>query len=188
MAVDLPEMHAAALDHTRRTVAGIVDEQWHLDTPCAEWDVQALLQHVVSGNLWVPELTSGRTIEEVGDALDGDVLGNDPLAAYDASAAGAAAAFRTDGVMDAPVGVSYGPVPGSVYCGHRFIDVLVHGWDLAYATRQDGNLPEDLIDACWAVVEPQRDDLAGSGAFATVAIPDDGDLQTKLLAVLGRSE
>ena len=188
MAVDLPEMHAAALDHTRRAVAGIDDEQWHLDTPCAEWDVHALLQHVVSGNLWVPELTAGRTIEEVGDALDGDVLGNDPLAAYDASAAGAAAAFRADGVMDGPVAVSYGPVPGSVYCGHRFMDVLIHGWDLAYATGQDINLPEELVDACWEVVEPQRELLAGSGMFDAVPVPEGGDRQTALLAVLGRTE
>lgn len=188
MALDLPEHHAAALDHTRRTVAGIDDEQWDLPTPCDDWDVRALLQHLVSGNLWVSELTAGRTIEEVGGALDGDVLGNDPLAAYDASAAGAAAAFRADGAMDAPVAVSYGPVPGSVYCGHRFIDVLIHGWDLAVATFQDTNLPEELVEACWEVVEPQQAELAGSGAFATVPVPEGGDLQTKLLAALGRTE
>ena len=114
MAVDLPEVHAAALLHTRRSVAGIGDEQWHLPTPCAEWDVRDLLQHIVSGNLWVPELTAGRTIEAVGDALDGDVLGNDPLAAYDASAGGAGQAFRAGGAMDAPVAVTASTRPPAV--------------------------------------------------------------------------
>ena len=78
----------------------------------------------------------GKTIEEVGDRLDGDVLGDAPLDAYDRSAAIAAAVFRAPGAMDAPCAVSYGPVPGSVYCGHRFLDVLVHGWDVAVSTGQ----------------------------------------------------
>jgi uncharacterized protein (TIGR03086 family) len=90
--------------------------------------------------------------------------------------------------MDGPVAVSYGPVPGSVYCGHRFMDVLIHGWDLAYATGQDINLPEELVDACWEVVEPQRELLAGSGMFDAVPVPEGGDRQTALLAVLGRTE
>ena len=89
--------------------------------------------------------------------------------------------------MDAPCAVSYGPVPGSVYCGHRFIDVLVHGWDVAKSTGQDTTLDPALVEACWAVVEPQLEMLVGSGAFGTeVEVPDDADAETKLLAVLGR--
>ena len=66
------------------------------------------------------------------------------------------------GAMDAPALVSYGPVPGSVYCGHRFMDVLVHGWDVATSTGQDTTLDADLVDACWAVVEPQLEQLVGT--------------------------
>jgi uncharacterized protein (TIGR03086 family) len=151
--------------------------------------VRALLNHVVSGNLWVPELIDGKTIDEVGDRLDGDVLGADPLDAYDRSAELAAAAFRDAGAMDRPVAVSYGPVPGSIYCGHRFMDVLVHGWDLAASTGQDTTLDPDLVDACWEVVEPQQELLAGSGMFGTeIAIALDADRQTALLAVLGRHD
>ena len=77
------------------------------------------------------------TISEVwGDHLDGDLLGADPLGAYDASAKAAAAVFAIAGALKAPCAVSYGPVPGAVYAGHRFIDVLIHGWDVAVATRQ----------------------------------------------------
>jgi hypothetical protein len=125
MAVDLPEVHALALDHTRRFVAGVRPEQLDENSVDTEWTVRELLNHVVGGNLWVPELVGGKTIEEVGDRLDGDLVGNDLLAAYDASAGVAAAAFREPGAMEREVAVSYGPVPGSVYCGHRFIDVLI---------------------------------------------------------------
>ncbi len=99
--------------------------------------------------------------------LDGDLLGDDPLAAYDASAAAAAAVFRAPGAMDAPCAVSYGPVPGSIYCGHRFLDVLIHGWDIARSTGQDTSLPPDLVDACWEMLEPQLEQLRPAALFGT---------------------
>jgi uncharacterized protein (TIGR03086 family) len=185
--LDLPELHDRALQATGRLVAAIEDDQWGDPTPCDDWDVRFLTNHVVSGNWWVEELAAGRTIEEVGDRLDGDVLGDDPARAYDDSARAAAAAFRAPGAMERPMAVSYGPVPGEVYAGHRLIDVLIHGWDLAVATGQDRTLDPELVAACWRVVEPQQELLAGSGAFGTnVTVPDDADLQTRLLAALGR--
>ncbi len=185
--MDLPEVHAQALDATRPLVAGVGPDQWTAATPCDDWDVRALLNHLTSGNFWVTPLVAGQTIEQVGDRLDGDILGDDPLAAYEASAGEAAAAFRGPGAMDSPVAVSYGPVPGSVYCGHRFIDVLIHGWDLARATGQNTTLPPDLVEACFEVVEPQRELLEGSGEFGTFQqVGAQADRQTQLLAILGR--
>jgi uncharacterized protein (TIGR03086 family) len=189
MAVDLPEVHARALDRTRELVARVSGGQLDEPSVCDGWDVRELLNHVVSGNFWVPELVGGKTIAEVGDRLDGDVLGADPLTAYERSAEVAAGAFREPGAMERPVAVSYGPVPGSVYCGHRFVDVLIHGWDLAASTGQDTTLDPELVEACWEVVEPQKDDLAASGAFGThVEVGPDADRQTTLLAVLGRRD
>ena len=75
--------------------------------------------------------------------------------------------FRRPGAMEAPCAVSYGPVPGEIYCGHRILDVLIHGWDVAKATGQDTTLPADLVEACFAIVEPQAELLAGSGMFGT---------------------
>lgn len=188
MAVDLPEAHAAALNTTRVYVAGVLTEQWALPTPCGDWNVREVVNHIVSGNEWAVELVGGKTIEEVGDRLDGDVLGEHPLGRYASSAEAAAAAFRAPGAMEAPCAVSYGPVPGSIYCGHRLLDVLVHGWDVAKATRQDTRLPLDLVEAVIEVVEPQAEMLVASGMFATdVAAPANADPQTRLLAMLGRT-
>ena len=145
---DIAELHAQALDQTGRIVAGIGPGQWQAGTPCAGWDVRALLNHLVAGNLWAAELGAGATIEDVGDRLDGDMLGADPAASYATSAAAAAATFRRPGALDAPCAVSYGPVPGSVYAGHRFLDVFVHGWDLAVATGQDAELDPVHLQAC----------------------------------------
>jgi uncharacterized protein (TIGR03086 family) len=185
--MNIAQLHRASLDATRVTVAGVTADQWTWPTPDEGWDVRALLNHVVTGNLWAAELGAGRTIAEVGTRLDGDVLGGHPLGAYDASAAAAASTFEAPGALEAPCAVSYGPVPGSVYAGHRFIDVLIHGWDLAVATRQDTHLDPSLVEACFAVLEPQLAQLQASGAFGTeVPVPADADPQTRLLAVLGR--
>ncbi len=184
---DIAQLHRRALDATHKIVAGIQPDQWTLPTPDEGWDVRALLNHIVSGNLWAVELTAGQTIDEVGDRLDGDMLGDDPLGAYDASAQAAAAAFEVAGALDAQCAVSYGPVPGSVYAGHRFIDVLIHGWDLAIATGQDATLDTALVAACLAVVEPQAGLMQASGSYGShVDAPADADPQTRLLALLGR--
>src|SRR5438132_13414087 len=115
----IAELHAQALDATGRIVRGVPADRWHAATPCAGWDARALVNHLVSGNLWAAELAAGGTIGGVGTRLDGDLLGSDPAAAYAASAAAAAAAFRRPGALDAPCAVSYGPVPGPVHAGHR---------------------------------------------------------------------
>jgi uncharacterized protein (TIGR03086 family) len=185
---DIAQVHRKALDETGRIVAGIKPDQWSAPTPDAEWDVETLLNHIVSGNLWAGELAAGRTIDEVGDRLDGNLLGDDAQSAYEASAKAAAAAFEAPGALDAPCAVSYGPVPGFVYAGHRFLDVLIHGWDLAMATGQNPRLAPDLVSACLAVLEPQLDMLRASGAFGLpVETAADADAQARLLGMLGRT-
>jgi uncharacterized protein (TIGR03086 family) len=185
---DIAELHAQALDATGRIVRSVPADRWHAATPCAGWDARALVGHLVSGNLWAAELAVGETIEGVGTRLDGDLLGGDPAAAYEKSAAAAAAVFRRPGALDAPCAVSYGPVPGSVYAGHRFLDVLVHGWDLAVATGQDYALDPDLIQACRQIIEPQLEAFRSVGALGPeVAVPADASAQTRFLALLGRT-
>lgn len=185
--VDLIESHARALGATGRRIAAVGDSQWDAPSPCEGWSVRELVNHVVSGNWWASELAAGGTIEGVGDRLDGDLLGDDPVAAYEESAEVADRIWRRPNALEAMCAVSYGPVPGSVYIGHRFVDVLIHGWDVAAATDGDTELDPELVAACWEVVEPQADLLVGSGAFgASREAPADADPQVRLLALLGR--
>ena len=185
---DIAELHAQALDATGRVVSAVPADRWRAATTCAGWDARALVNHLVSGNLWAAELATGGTIEGVGSRLDGDLLGDDPAAAYEQSAAAAAAVFRRPGALDAPCAVSYGPVPGSVYAGHRFLDVLVHGWDLAMASGQDYALDPQLMQACQQIIEPQLEAFRSAGALGPeVAVPADASAQTRFLALLGRT-
>jgi uncharacterized protein (TIGR03086 family) len=91
---DIARLHERALDEIRAVVAGIAPDQWNAATPCEGWDVRTLLNHLVAGNLWEAELGADATIEEVGDRLDGDLLKDNALGAYEASATLAAATFE----------------------------------------------------------------------------------------------
>jgi uncharacterized protein (TIGR03086 family) len=187
MADDLPELHDRALRATGDVVAGIGKDQWDQPSPNEGQSIRELLNHVVSGNLWAGELMAGKTIAEVGDRLDGDILGDDPVAAYTESARVAAAAFRGPDAMSRPAAVSYGPVPGEVYARHRFFDVLVHGWDLAKGTGQDTTMDPDLVAACERAIEPDLEAFRGAGALAPpLPVADDADPQTRFLAAIGR--
>jgi uncharacterized protein (TIGR03086 family) len=185
---DIVKVHARALEATGAIVAGIPPDRWQDATPCAGWDVRALVNHIVSGNLWAAELAAGATIGDVGDRFGGDLLGARPVEAYAASAQAAAAAFGRPGFLDAPCAVSYGPVPGSVYAGHRFFDVFIHGWDLATATGQDTALDPGLMQACREVIEPQLEAFRGAGALADpLPVPPAAGAQARFLAMLGRA-
>ena len=184
---NLTGLHRHAIDATGHIVAGIRPDQWTAPTPCEDWDIRALTNHVIGGNLWAAELVSGKTIEQVGAALDGDLIGPEPAASYQRSADAAAAAFEAPGALDAPCAVSYGPIPGSIYAGHRIIDLVIHGWDLAVASGQSTRLEPDLVDGCIEIVAPQLDLLTASGAFAPMHdVPADAGAQERLLGWLGR--
>src|SRR5579871_1863713 len=179
---DIAVLHRRALEATGKVVAGIDSRTWESPTPCDGWNVRALLNHVVAGNWWAAALAAGATIPQVGARLDGDVLGDDPVRAYERSSEAAAAAFDAPGALTAPCAVSYGPVSGEVYAGHRFIDVLVHGWDLAVATGQDATIDPELAEECWKVVEPQLAMLRGSGMFG--GEPPDRDMSDPQVRLL----
>jgi uncharacterized protein (TIGR03086 family) len=74
-----------------------------------------------------------------------------------------------------------------VYAGHRFLDVFIHGWDLAAATGQDTTLDPGLMEACREVIEPQLALFREAGAIGEALPAGPGaTAQTRFLAALGR--
>lgn len=160
---------------------------WSAPTPCEEWDVRTLVNHIVNEMLWAPPLLAGRTIAEVGDRFDGDVLGADPRSAWEAAAAEALAAVRTPGSLDSTVHLSFGDNPGHEYVWQLTSDLTIHAWDLARGAGQDDTLPAPLVTAVLGRVEPAAEQLAASGVFGTpVEVPFGADDQTRLLGLVGR--
>ena len=70
--MDLVKLHRRSVEGFDARVNAIPDDRWDAPTACAEWNVRALVNHIVNETLWTPELLSGKTVEEVGDRFDGD--------------------------------------------------------------------------------------------------------------------
>ncbi|MBT2543915.1 TIGR03086 family protein [Streptomyces sp. ISL-44] len=184
----LLEQHAEALKLFGERLRAVADDQWDAPTPCAEWSVRDLVNHVTGEQLWIPPLVAeGRTVEELGDAFSGDVLGEDPVAAWDKASAAAHAAFAAPGALDRTVRLSYGPALGSAYCSELTADCVVHTWDLARGTGADDRLPDGLVEFSIKEVMPYADGLAASGMYAApLEVPAGANAQTRLLGLLGR--
>jgi uncharacterized protein (TIGR03086 family) len=181
------DLYARALKQFGEKVHAVREDQWANATPCSEWDVRALVNHLVNENLWVPPLLEGRTIEEVGDRFDGDQLGADPGAAWEASADGALAAVADPEAMRRTVHLSYGDRPASDYVNEMFIDLVIHGWDLARGIGADEAIDPEFVNVLYARAAPMEDDLKSYGVYGgRVTPPQAADIQTKLLAIFGR--
>lgn len=188
MESDVRKLHERAIRSFGARVQQIKDDQWDAATPCSEWDVRALLNHIVGENRWMPPLLEGKTIAEVGDRFEGDLLGDDPKGAWEDSAAEAVAAVHADGAMDRIVHLSFGDFPGRDYTMQLFADLLVHGWDLARAIGADERLDPELVEVCAAWFTPLEETYRGAGAIGPrPELPPDADAQTRLLAAFGRA-
>jgi uncharacterized protein (TIGR03086 family) len=185
---DIGDLYQRAMAAFGERVHAVRDDQWSGPTPCSEWGVRALVNHLVSENRWAPPLFEGRTIAEVGDRFEGDLLGEDPKAAWDDSAREAVAAVREDGALDRTVHLSFGDLRGREYAMQLFADTLVHGWDLARAIGADERLDPELIEACTAWFVNVEDIYRSAGAVGPKPeVPADADPQTRLLAMFGRT-
>jgi uncharacterized protein (TIGR03086 family) len=148
--------------------------------------VRTLVGHLVEECRWVPPLLAGATIEEVGDRFEGDLLGDDPVGAWDeASAEAVAAADAVD--PDRTVHLSFGDVPAREYLHQLAADHLVHGWDLARATGQDEDLDGEVV-ATVAAWFAGRERLYRDGGVIgpAVAVPDGAPPLDDLVARFGR--
>jgi uncharacterized protein (TIGR03086 family) len=161
-------------------------EQWSAPTPCVEWDVRALMNHVAGEYLWVPELLAGRTIAEVGDRLDGDLLGDDPIGALTRAHAAAAEAAAAPDALTTTVHLSFGDLQGAAYLQQMAIDSVIHSWDLARGIGADEALDPDLVEYAYAALAPVAEDWRSGGAFGPTKEPTDGSQQARLIALTGR--
>jgi uncharacterized protein (TIGR03086 family) len=75
---------------------------------------------------------------------------------------------------------------GSALCVNRFVDLLVHGWEVANVTGQDTRLDPELAGAARVAIEPDIVKLREKGIIrSAIEVPADANEQTRLLAFFG---
>ncbi|MCP3991801.1 MAG: TIGR03086 family protein [Actinomycetia bacterium] len=166
-------------------------EHWTLPTPCSEWDVQSLVNHVLLGTRMSVQILAGMSREEVTAGLDDDLMSGstDPIASFvdlaDKMVAGFSGPDGLEGMVEHPAG----DFPRSVFIAFRVTDGAVHAWDLARALGSSTALDADLVRFLWDDVQPRREMLVATGTFGegpSGSIDDDAVLQTRYLELVGR--
>lgn len=175
-----------AVEQASSCVKRVKPTDLSLPTPCSDWDLRALLNHMVYELLWMPDLLAGKTIAEVGDAYEGDVLKNNAPSAWRQAADKALSAVE-QADLASTVHLSYGDRSAEYYIQEAAADMLIHGWDVGQALNCSMVFEQPLARAIYNYSLPKKDDMAESGLFGTlVTVSDSASDQAKLLALFGR--
>jgi uncharacterized protein (TIGR03086 family) len=164
-----------------------VDGRWHAPTPDDEWDVGALVDHLIDENRWAAPLLAGKSLADAGAVVE--AMGSpeaDRVAAWEKAAFSASEAFSAAGALERTVELSRGPTPARQYLAEMIFDLCIHAWDLGKAVQSSRDFDPDLVDSVYAVAKDMGD-LSGSGYFKSpVDVPDDAPALDRLVGLTGR--
>lgn len=181
-----PEASIVQLDLALATVGGVVHRvtsvQWASPTPCTDWPVRAVVNHLVGMNLVFAALIGGEPLPTRAEFADEDLATR-----YDASAELLLVAFSAPGALDRHIAGPMGSATGEERLQIRLYDLIAHGWDVARATGQLLDLPEALVEGSLAFATVQLDGVDRAGRFAPArSLPDSADAIDRLVGFLGR--
>ncbi|HWE64542.1 MAG TPA: hypothetical protein VHB98_22735 [Chloroflexota bacterium] len=181
-----------ALQHV---IDQIRDDQWDMEMPptfARQGQGPVTLRTIVNyhayDDAWVPAMLAGKAMDEVGKTTyDGDLLGDDPRVNFARFVESACAAARDCQDLDCTVHLTYGDYPAREYFWHITYFRGLRVYDLALVIGVDTTMPSDLVQGLWDELSPHAEQWRAIGVFGpAVAVPDDADPQTKLLALTGR--
>jgi uncharacterized protein (TIGR03086 family) len=182
--MDPVTLDSLAIASTRVRVAGLREGDLHRPTVNAGWDVRALVAHLVGGCLLYAGVIRGETVDWA--TRNGQPV-TDPLGQFDTAAAGLNEAIGELEDRRRPVTIPAGDIPAAVAIAIHATDMLVHGWDLAFATGQDRGLDPGLCEAAIAVISRFPASTWGNPNFYAERVPTDStEPADRLIALTGR--
>jgi uncharacterized protein (TIGR03086 family) len=175
-----------AIDQTGTIVAGVKSDQLGDSTPCADWDVTALLNHTIAV---VKAFDDGVQAKDFDASLfAADQVGSDPAASYNAAAAKLRAAVDRPGVLDGNWIMPFGPTPGAMAVAFCTLEVSQHGWDIAKATGQNVDFDPEVGEVAMATAQAAPAEMVRNpGVFGPEAdCPEGAPIQDRVAAFVGR--
>jgi uncharacterized protein (TIGR03086 family) len=164
-------------------IAGLTPDHREVSTPCAEWNVHELIEHMCQGG----QMVAAALQDQAPPDEAGDLLADGPAAGWAAAAAALSDAATPD-ALGAAHEMPFGEVPGEVALSVITADHLVHAWDLAQATGQGFDIGDDLAGwalQTWQVVVP-AEGRTGDGFAAAVPVAEDAPVVDRLVGYTGR--
>ncbi len=169
-----------ATTHAAAVIDGVRADQLGGATPCSEWTVQQLIDHMIGGPDYLVAAAAGIAPEPRSGAS-----AKDYVAAVSAALNGLREPGTLDRVCMSPLGFEW---PLAQATAGTFMDTLIHTWDLATATAQPSTLDPALVDACIAMFLPDMPEQGRAGGLVgpAVEVADDAGPQARLLGSMGR--
>ncbi len=182
------ELLSAAVESTREVLSHVSSDQFGTATPCASWDVRALIDHLLAAGFFAAETAETGKGTGPGDL---DYASGDFMASYDEMSRRCVDAFSAPGVLERQLTLPFGELPGGVFVDIVATDQFTHGWDLARATGQPTGLDAQLADRLLELARQALPDSFrgpdGQAPFGPQqAAPADAGSADRLAAFLGR--
>ena len=180
-----------ALQSTLAILTKVAPDDLDAPTPCASWDVRALVNHFVGTARWWAATVAGDDAAADHAAADADYAAGDFVAAYEESIRLAVAAFAAEGALDKAVRLPFGEFPGAVLRDLAATEQFTHGWDLARAIGYSADLDPELAARLLSLARPAISDAFrgpdGQAMFGPVTeAPAGAGPADQLAAFLGR--
>lgn len=162
-------------------VASLGPSQLDAATPCTDFVVADILDHMIGGGTAFAAAFRG-------EVPPTDVGAEDRVAAFPNAMANLQSAVRSPGALDRTIAAPFGEVPGEAFARFVALDGLIHAWDIATATGQAFTPSVELVSAVDGFAhEAITADLRGSGAFgAPIEAPSGASPLEHLVAFTGR--
>lgn len=161
-------------------IAGIQPDQLEAQTPCANFTVRGVLEHMIGGGTAFAALYRG---EEPGaPSFD------DPITGIQTALGELAEAISAPGALDRTIEAPFGAIDGESFARFVVLDGLVHGWDMATATGQAYDPPAQLVEEASGFAHQVLDPLRDGDTFGPAVEPPAGATPIEALAAYtGRS-
>ncbi len=165
-------------------LAGVTDDQLGGATPCPDYDVRTLVNHIVG---WAKVFAAGAN-ERTSDLDVSSYEAKDPAGEFAAAAQDLVAGWREHGV-ERDVALLGNPSPGAAILGMTLMEYVTHGWDLATATGQPVPFTDDELSTTLERAKATLpDQYRGEGKpFAeAVDVPESAPVLDRLVGFMGR--
>jgi uncharacterized protein (TIGR03086 family) len=175
-------------DRAAATATAVIDavkpDQLDDPTPCTEWNVRQLLNHLIGGTkVFTANVSGGEPVDR-----SADHVGPDHRESFRAALTDLRTAFAADGALDAVYPGPLGEAPGHTLVRLRVNEMMVHSWDLAKATGQSTDLDPELAAQCLVDFTRLRESGRGAPMFAPMTeSPAGASVADQMAAMAGRT-
>ncbi|WP_149264519.1 TIGR03086 family metal-binding protein [Actinomadura sp. K4S16] len=186
--MDIRSQMMPAAEAAARIVLETPEGELDAPTPCPDWDVRALLNHLI---LWNARGgTAARRLPPAGPAEDHDFTAEPGWAErFAEQARRTAEAWQDPGAWEGNTSLTGNKegMPAGFIAGIVFGECVLHGWDLAVAIGREPSFPTPVVEAAWEQLVSTAEISRKYGALGPeVPVPEDAPLLDRVIGLSGR--